>query len=101
MQGEESDWYDYWLHWNNLTRVKDVDPKTGSVKRKIWVRSGDDHWAHATAYWRIGMDRFGGAAAVTNKNVLLEKIPEESKNMFTDDEVRDMFRQKKKTDWRL
>lgn len=101
VQGEESDWYDYWLHWNNLTRVKDVDPKTGSVKRKIWVRSGDDHWAHATAYWRIGMDRFGGAAAVTNKNVLLEKIPEESKNMFTDDEVRDMFRQKKKTDWRL
>lgn len=101
VQGEESDWYDYWLHWNNLTRVKEVDPKTGSVKRRIWVRSGDDHWAHATAYWRIGMDRFGGAAAVTNKNVLLEKIPEESKNMFTDDEVRDMFRQKKKTDWRL
>ncbi|MFA6171981.1 MAG: phage terminase large subunit family protein [Patescibacteria group bacterium] len=59
LQGTEKDFYDYWLHWNNLTRVKEVDPKTNDIKRKIWVRSGDDHWAHATVYWRVGVSRFG------------------------------------------
>lgn len=61
VEGNENEWYDYWLHWNNLTRVKEEDPKTGEIKRKIWVRSGDDHWALATTYWRVGMDRFGSA----------------------------------------
>lgn len=65
IMGKEDDWYDYWLHWNNLTRIKEMDEKTGSIKRKIWVRSGDDHWAHATTYWRIGMTRFGGKGHIT------------------------------------
>lgn len=64
VMGKEEDWYDYWLHWNNLTRVKELDEKTGSEKRRIWVRSGDDHWAHATVYWRVGMSRFGSEGAL-------------------------------------
>lgn len=59
IMGFENDWYDYWLHWNNLTRIKEED-ENGKV-RKIWRRAGDDHWAHATAYWRTGMDRFSNA----------------------------------------
>lgn len=59
IMGFETDWYDYWLHWNNITRVKEED-ENGKV-RKIWRRAGDDHWAHATAYWRTGMDRFSDA----------------------------------------
>jgi hypothetical protein len=62
--GGTMDWYDYWLQWNNLTKVKELDPKTGQVKRRIWVRSGADHFAHATVYWRIGIKRFGGKGIV-------------------------------------
>lgn len=57
LQGNENDWYDYWLHWNALTRItEETDRKQ---IRKVWVRNGPDHWAHATTYWRIGMMRFG------------------------------------------
>lgn len=62
--GGTMDWYDYWVQWNNLTKVKELDAKTGQVKRRIWVRSGADHFAHATVYWRIGIKRFGGKGFV-------------------------------------
>jgi hypothetical protein len=57
LQGTKEDWYDYWLHWNNLTKVKDEDSH-GRIKY-VWARNGDDHWAHATNYWATGMSRFG------------------------------------------
>lgn len=58
LQGNDNDWYDYWLHWNALTRItEETDRKQ---VRKVWVRNGADHWAHATTYWRVGMMRFGG-----------------------------------------
>lgn len=57
LQGTESDWWDYWLHWNNIFRVEKENAL--KIKERKWERSGDDHWVHATAYWRIGMDRFG------------------------------------------
>lgn len=67
LQGNENDWYDYWLHWNNLTRIKEENDR--GMIRKIWVRSGDDHWAHATTYWRIGMMRFGnGSGALISQD---------------------------------
>jgi len=64
-------------HWNNLTRVKEEDPKTGEIKRKIWVRSGDDHWALATTYWRVGMDRFGftNGEIISSKSIKKKKAP--------------------------
>lgn len=58
IMGKESDWYDYWTDWNNLSRIKVVDSVTGQSKGYKWVRSGRDHRALATVYWRIGMDRF-------------------------------------------
>lgn len=59
LQGNENDWYDYWLHWNNLTRVTEENSR--GMLTKVWVRNGDDHWAHATAYWRTGMSRFSNS----------------------------------------
>lgn len=57
LQGTEADWWDYWLHWNNIFRTTKEDAL--GVPEKKWERAGDDHWVHATVYWRIGMDRFG------------------------------------------
>lgn len=71
--GTDRDWYDYWIQWNNLTKVKELDPKTGQVKRRIWVRAGADHYAHATVYWRIGAFRFGSNGATIPAHSNLQK----------------------------
>lgn len=99
---QEAEWYDYYLHWNNLTRVKEMDEKTGSVKRKIWVRSGDDHWAHATTYWRVGMTRFGGKGSIVGDKKL--SLVPNGVEIEPDDTMRanilkDFFPQKEH-DWR-
>lgn len=68
--GTMNDWYDLWLHWNNIYRVE-TENKLG-VKERKWERAGADHWVHAMVYQRIGMDRFssgegmviGGESAV-------------------------------------
>ena len=100
--GEEDDWYDYYLHWNNLTRIKEMDEKTGSVKRKIWVRSGDDHWAHATAYWRVGMTRFGGQGTIVGqreKQIIPNGIELNPDDTMTANILKD-FRPQQEHDWR-
>ncbi|WP_457635784.1 phage terminase large subunit family protein [Persephonella sp.] len=57
LQGGEKTWWDYWLHWKAIYAEKE-ETKLGTIEKR-WKRSGDDHWVHATVYWRIGMDRFG------------------------------------------
>lgn len=60
LQGTESDWYDYWLSWDDIYRV-DEENKLGVIERK-WERSNNnDHLCHASVYWRVGMDKFAGA----------------------------------------
>lgn len=71
LHGTELDWYEYANDWNNLARVKVVDATTGESKGFKWVRSGRDHRALATVYWRVGMDRFGGGE--TGKSIIPSK----------------------------
>ena len=56
--GTEEEWYDYYLHWKNIYRTS-KENSLGQLEF-VWERSGDDHWTHASNYWRIGMSRFGG-----------------------------------------
>lgn len=58
LQGEEGDWWEYWLDWKNMSRIKVYDPKTDMLKGIKWVRNGRNHRASATLFWRIGMMRF-------------------------------------------
>lgn len=60
LQGEEGDWWEYWLDWKNMSRIKIYHPKTNQFKGIKWVRNGRNHRASATLFWRIGMDRFSG-----------------------------------------
>lgn len=63
--GNETDWYDYWVHWSHIYRVSEEDT-LGQIKNK-WMRSDRDDWVHATVYWRAGMDRFmSGQGAIIN-----------------------------------
>jgi len=103
LQGNEADWYDYYLHWNSLTRIKEFDQKTMEVKRKVWVRNGADHWSMATVYWRIGLARFGNM-----EHKVLGEAPEgieESPVVYPGDKMDSKFfaKQYKKpaiNDWR-
>lgn len=64
VHGTEQDWYEYWLDWNNLAKMKVLDPDTNATKGYKWVRSGRDHRALATVFWRVGMSRFAGMGAI-------------------------------------
>jgi hypothetical protein len=102
LQGNENDWHEYFLHWNNLSRIKEIDDKTGEIKRKIWVRSGDDHFALATVYWRVGMSRFSGTGHII-KNDAYKFM--ETPSVNADDtiavDLKKMIKFKKpKKDWR-
>lgn len=103
VMGNEADWYDYYVHWNNLTRIKEIDQRTGVERRKIWVKSGQSDFSFATVYWRIGMSRFSNTGAVMNPKarntirssptILPGKKMEQIKPLI--------FAEKQNNDWRL
>lgn len=68
LQGNTQDWNPYWQHWKTLYRMTEEDNL--GVPRSKWLSSnGEDHWVHATVYWRAGMQRFGGGkASFVSKN---------------------------------
>lgn len=64
VHGTENDWFEYWLDWNNLSKIKILDPDTNQTKGYKWVRSGRDHKALATVFWRVGMRKFSGTGTI-------------------------------------
>lgn len=61
INGYKEEWMPYVEHWKNIYKVKDFNGDEGDPIygwRWVWKRKGDDHWAIATVYWRVGMDRF-------------------------------------------
>ena len=98
LQGSEEDWYDYYLHWKNMYKMKEEN-SLGVIEAR-WERSGDDHWAHASVYWRIGMDRFGfGNGTVYTAQNFLGTIPMGPE--IIDDTINPFFNKPSSTnDWR-
>lgn len=63
--GNETEWYDYWVHWSHIYKTSEED-NLGQMRSR-WQRSDRDDWVHATVYWRTGMDRFmEGEGAIIN-----------------------------------
>lgn len=108
VHGTEADWYEYWTDWNNLSKIKVLDPTTNQTKGYKWVRSGRDHRALATVFWRVGMMRFGGTGLIVgadearkpnsyvvdpNQTVTAGAVPD-FKEMF------DKMEQEEEHDWR-
>lgn len=58
LQGTENDWYEYYLDWKNLSKIKLYDNKTNRLTGYKWARTARDHRALATVLWRIGVDKF-------------------------------------------
>ncbi len=70
LNGPKEEWSEYASHFGTLYREKltvkatpDKDDKTLYGNEYVWKRNGADHWAHATLYSDIGMQRFSGHAA--------------------------------------
>lgn len=66
----KEDWHEYWLHWSHIYRQWEEDSL--GVQKGVWKRSDRDDWVHATVYWRIGVDRFGGRGGIVQSDTDLE-----------------------------
>ena len=99
LQGVENDWYDYYLHWKTMFRISELDA-LGSPRIKWESSTGEDHWCHATVYWRAGMSRFGnpqGKIISTEFNGDIPLGPE-----IIDDKTHFILPNRKQTnDWRI
>jgi len=57
LQGTQDDWEEFESHFATLYKVTELD--TLGVPQARWETSnGMDHFAHASLYWRVGMDKF-------------------------------------------
>lgn len=104
VHGTEGDWYEYYLDWNNLSKIKVLDAQTNEVKGYKWVRSGRDHRALATVLWRAGMSKFAGTGAIVaaeadNKpnSYVIEPGDKVSMNPT---ELFDLIEEQEEQDWR-
>ena len=104
VHGTENDWYEYWLDWNNLSKMKIRDPDTNEIMGYKWIRSGRDHRALATVFWRVGMMRFVGMGSI----VISTPTPKPNSYMvnpnqtvdFDPKEMFDRLEEERESDWR-
>ena len=54
-QMQAEDLKEYISHWKTLYKIKETDSL--GIERDVWETSGEDHFAHATNYWRIALER--------------------------------------------
>lgn len=107
ISGRPADWKDYVEHFLNIYRVKKLD-KHGRPIFTWEKKNTEDHWVHASVYWRVGMERFGapetGTAiadnAFINANRGVEIDIDGTAPMPKLKEVFD-FEQRELDDWRL
>lgn len=105
VHGTESDWYEYWLDWNNLAKIKVLDPETNQTKGYKWVRSGRDHRALATVFWRVGMSRFAGLGSIIVPTTEVKPnsymVEHNQTVSFNPQEMFDRAEDTENDDWRL
>lgn len=71
LHGTRDDFGEYYVHWDSLYRITENDSL--GVPQINWMTSnGLDHWAHATVYWRTGMDKYGfGGASIIGQDPII------------------------------
>lgn len=77
--GNSSEWQDYFDHWLNIYRIREIQGEEGDPQynwRWVWKRKGADHWAMATVYARVGLDRFANdLATIVHKGSIYKETP--------------------------
>jgi len=105
VHGTEAEWFEYWTDWNNLSKMKVLDPDTNQVKGYKWVRSGRDHRALATVFWRVGMSRFAGTGTIVMPSTPAKPNsymmnPNQTVD-FNPEELFDKLEEEDEGDWRI
>jgi hypothetical protein len=89
--GNVTEWQDYFNHWLNIYRVQEIKGEENDPQynwRWVWKRKGADHWALATVYARVGLDRFAqDLATIIRKDSVLGKIPTAFKGNITTPDI--------------
>lgn len=79
INGWVDEWQPYFNHWLNIYRVKEIldDNEPSYGWRWVWKRKGPDHWALATIYALVGMDKYAEALAtiVSAKDKFMAGVP--------------------------
>jgi|TARA_R100001530_G_scaffold119297_1_gene86463 ssDNA-binding Zn-finger/Zn-ribbon topoisomerase 1 len=57
LNGTYDEWFEFSQHYKNLYRMAIENKRLGIMERR-WEHNGPDHYAHATSYWRTGMNKF-------------------------------------------
>jgi len=99
LQGTIDDWEDYYTHWKTMYKMSEPDGM--GIPQMIWESSsGLDHFVHATAYWRVGMDRFknDGGKLFGGNGVEFAKAPEISTSSTINTKL--LFEDNNYDDWR-
>jgi len=101
LQGTRDDWEAFEQHWATLYKI--VEEDTLGVPQFKWETSnGMDHWAHATLYWRTGMNRFknDGGKIFTGEEINFPSAPEalSNKTILTSSPV--IYEEREQDDWR-
>ena len=70
INGTQGEWAEFATHFSNMYRervvvkeTKDKDNRELYGAEYVWKRAGPDHWAHATLYAIVGLQRYGGELA--------------------------------------
>ncbi len=82
LNGTRDEFAEYASHFGNLVREKVVVKDTREKDNRslygnefVWKRIGPDHYAHATLYAMVGMQRFGNDGAKIVSGSMLDGIP--------------------------
>lgn len=83
LNGTPKEFAEYADHFATMYREKvvvkeqkDKDDRSLYGAEYVWKRRGPDHWAHATLYARVGMDKYGQSMATTNAPDILSTMHE-------------------------
>lgn len=98
LQGTEADWYNYYLHWKSMYRI--MEETDFGPKMKWETSNGEDHWCHATVYYRAGMTKIGnqGGQIVSHETSFFNSIPTGVE--IVDGKAPMVLNKTRKRDWR-
>jgi hypothetical protein len=85
LQGKKGDWEQYIGHWKNMYRITQEDEL--GQPTYIWEKkNNNDHWPHATVYWRVGVIKSREKGEIMRADDPLDHIEIEESFMIAPDD---------------
>ena len=100
--GKKEDWEKYYGQLKSSYRIISIN--NNNIPTIQWESDGNDHWLHATVYWRVAMDRYGvmGLGKILSKDddfqksihnsVYVDPVTETTQKLIIHNEEKDIWR---------